>query len=179
MKHLLFFLAFSFLAVQYLGAAAFKKDLPIYTSSSPECDTIVYSSGARVVGTIAEHSEEEYELSYCDKDRVVLIKKNSVQEIRYASGKVVDVQQLLLEEKAREIQEKKYNGKRRKKLIRKGLIAMGIGVLAALPFGYLGVILSFGGANALATIAILIPISIFLVGAVTLIKGLLIRKEKD
>lgn len=168
MKHLLLFVAFSFMSYQAIGAAVLTEKR---SASILECDTIVLSSGHEIVGTILEDDGETYEISYCDKDLVVLIKKSSVSEIRYASGEVTDVQQLRREKQV-------VDKGRSKKLIRTGLILIGISLVVSIPAGFLAVALGLGGAVFLSTVVFLIPIAVFFVGVVSLIRGLFKRKKR-
>lgn len=152
-------------------------ETPEVAKSVLDCDTLILMSGAKIVGEILEEGETTYRFAYCEKDRIVLLEKSDVREIRYASGKVFDARAAWLSN-VKAGQGKKVDPAKRKRLIRTGLILMGIGLVSFFPLGYLGFVLAFGGLNTLGGIVLFIPFGVFLVGAVKLIKGLLIRRNK-
>ena len=72
MKHIYFF----FLFIPFLSnAAAF---------ITPVCDTFMLTSGFQIIGTLIESDEDHLKIEYCDEEKVVLIKKKKIKEIRYA-----------------------------------------------------------------------------------------------
>ena len=177
MKPLLRVLAILCLSVPANGATLMVPfETPEVAKSVLDCDTLILMSGVKIEGEILEEDEVTYRFAYCEKDRIVLLEKSDVREIRYASGKVFDARAAWLSN-GKTGQGKKVDTAKRKKLIRTGLILMGIGLVSFFPLGYLAVILSFGGSS-LAGLVLAIPFGVFLVGTVKLIKGLLIRKNK-
>ena len=144
--------------------------------STTDCDTLILMSGIKIVGEILEEDETTYRFAYCDQERVVLLYKSDIKEIRYTSGEVINARVQWLSQNKKE--SKRSDLKKRKRLIRVGLILIGLGLVSALPLGYLVLGLGFGGLNTLGGIVAFIPFGVFLIGAVKLIKGLLARRSK-
>lgn len=176
MKHLLRVLAFVCLSLPATGATLLTPlKIPEVPKSATDCDTLILMSDLKIVGEVVEEDETTYRFAYCDQERIVLLNKSDIKEIRYASGEVLNVKEQWLSQSGKE--RRRSDPKKRKRLIRVGLILMGIGLVSFFPLAYLAFILAFGGID-LALLILAIPFVFFLLGAGKLIKGLLIRRNK-
>ena len=180
MKYLLLPLFGLFMAIHAYGAAIdILRPMKPPAMLNADCDTILMTSGVQFEGEIIEEKEDEFKIRLCDQDRLLLIKKSNIEEIRAASGEIRWMgakwqKQLPTQEGA----EESYDPKERRKNIQKGITLILLSLALVLPFGYLAFLLAFGGADFLAILSLLVPLAVLIWGIAKLSKGLSMRRQK-
>ena len=114
MKHFLQALAIVCLSLPVAGAALVTPfELSEVAKSATDCDTLILMSDVKIVGEVVEEDETTFRFAYCDKDRIVLLNKSDIKEIRYTSGEVLNAREQWLSHNKKE--RKRSDLKKRKK----------------------------------------------------------------
>lgn len=177
MKHSLLLLVTLFITIHAYGAVIdTAKPVTSSASLSSDCDTMLLTSGILLEVEIVEEKADDFKVRLCQQNRLVMVKKNNIAEIRTASGAIRKIQEEQLA--SQEQLEEAFDPEKKRKRIRKGILLILLALALVLPFGYLGFAFAFGGANFLAILSILVPISVFVWGIAELSKGISMRKPK-
>jgi hypothetical protein len=175
MKHSSLLLAALFITIHAYSAAI---DITrVVTPLALDCDTILLTSGSQFTGEIIEEQEDGFKVQLCDSDRLVLIAKRNISEIRTASGEIRWAsaewrKQLPTQEGV----EEPFDPEKKRKLTRQGVILILLALALAFPFGYLAFIA--GGASFLGFFSLLVPLIVLIWGIAKLTKGRSMRKQK-